>query len=143
MKRRSERRVGADEILYQQRVCSVDRQRTEIVRLTVKAVHVEVPRDARLLRQPRQRRRVVHAVFRHVPICRPFAARDREQSRLEHAQDVGARDRPPQIAAGSLQDELDFLVARARFDWNLFDRRVGRADHRVAMPGNRKHDAAI
>ena len=52
----------------------------------------------------------------------------------------GLRD---QVRRDRLQQELDFGRQRPRFQRNVVERRVGRADHDVIVPGNRKDDAAV
>ena len=61
----------------------------------------------------------------------------------KHAQHVAARDRSLQVAASRFQDEFDLFIERTRLDGNLADGCVGRADHGVSVPWNRKHDAAV
>ena len=82
MQRFTEGRVGTDELLKLRRIGTIDRKRTEPGGLAKMAVNGQVARDARLLRQLRQRGGLVHAIFSHVPIRGPLAASDREQAAL-------------------------------------------------------------
>ena len=129
-----------------------------------------MPGDARLVRQPRERGRLVDAVFRHVAVGGPLAPADRDQAGIldadgvvarerrgvaalagahqrpdarEHAEHVGARRLPVQVERRGLQDELDLLLQRHRLQRGLRNRRVGGAHHRVAVPRDGEHHAPV
>ena len=76
-------------------------------------------------------------------MIRAVAGFDQRPDAGEDAEHIGARRRLGEVAARGLEDELDLLVERARLERRLGDRRVGRADQRVAVPGNREHHAAV
>ena len=129
-----------------------------------------LPGQARLVRQIRQSGGLIHAALRHVAIGRPLAAGDAQQPALinvdgmiprerrriaalarfrqrtnsgEDAEDVGSGRFLLQVKTRGFQHEFDFLIEGDGFQRCLFHRRIGRADQRVAMPGNGEHDAPI
>ena len=136
----------------------------------MESVDVEGACHARPLGQPREIGRLIDGVLGHVPIRRPLAAGRRQQpgcvevNRViarqrrrqlavsafhqrpdadEDAQHVAASRRLDEVLGGGLEYELDFLRQWLRFERRVVDWRIGGADERVAVPGNREHDAAV
>ena len=138
--------------------------------MLMESVDVQMFRCAWFFRQLRQRRRLVHAILGHVPVCGPLAAGDGEQTRpidvnrmvarkprsvpprtgfhqrpdtRKHAKHIAAAGGLVQILRRGGENEFDLLLHRHRFQRDLGDGSIGSANQRVLMPRNRKHHAAI
>ena len=134
------------------------------------AVQTQIGRRARALRKSSHQRRLIHRVFRHFTVGRPFAATDAHQPRLRYRHAVVARQRRrvlhlahlaqrPQPREGAQdvarlgvlgeipgrvrEQKLDFFGQRTRFKLGFGNRRVGRADKHTAVPGDREKDTPI
>ncbi len=132
---------------------------------------LQVVRLARHVGKLAQGDGVVHRVLGHMPVGRPLAAHNGQQTRVIDMDGVIARERrrlarspigfhqrtnadidaehitalwrAAEVLGSGVENELDLFLEGKRVIGRFLNRRIGRAHHRVLMPGDGKQHPAV